>query len=92
MTCHIYGPKNLQLLMNTWHNGNRNQFVFVHWKVHLPSLTLFCSNSYFSAESNPSLHSNFVVLGDFNINVLDISATLYPSLHDICLVLISHRF
>ena len=74
---HLFrGPDNLELLGITLHNGNSNRPPATTHLV-LQQLIIFLQ------KVNPSLYSNFVLIGDFNVNVLDSSTTLFHSLHDI---------
>ena len=78
------GPDNLELLGITLHNGNSNRFCLCtlyspHATTHLVLQQLII----FLQKVNPSLYSNFVLIGDYNVNVLDSSTTLFHSLHDI---------
>ena len=77
------GPVNLGIKL---YDGNSSHFclcvLYVH-SIYLPPFTLFCNNSLFLQKVNPSLYSKFVLSGDFNETVLNISATLYQYLHGI---------
>ena len=60
-------------------------FVFVHFigphvTTHLVLQQLFIL--LFSKNLSPPLYSTFVLIGDFNVNVLDTSSSLYHCLHD----------
>ena len=45
---------------------------------------LYCNSYLFFLQNlSPSLYSNIVHIGDFNVNLLDTSSILYHSLHDI---------
>ena len=77
------GPDNLELLGITLYNGNNNRL----WLCTLyspPATTHLVLQQLFIFLQNlsPSLYSNFVLIGDFNVNLLDTSSILYHSLHD----------
>ena len=60
-------------------------FVFVHFigppvTTHLVLQQLFIL--LFSKNLSPPLYSTFALIGDFNVNVLDTSSSLYHCLHD----------
>ena len=61
-------------------------FVFVHTCHHSS-----CIATAVYSNLSPPLYSAFVLIGDFNVNVLDTSSSLYHSLPLSCLVSISCR-
>ena len=78
------GPENLELFGITLHSDNSD--------CHLPPLILYYKGCLFFfclfvclflQNLSPSLYSNFVLIGSFNVNVLDTNSPLYHSLHDI---------
>ena len=85
MICHtmsfLWVPKTLSCLELLRTMVTITVFVFLHLIVHLPPLILYCNSCLFSY--SPSLYLNFLLIGDFNVNLLDTSSTLYHSLHDI---------
>lgn len=75
------GPDNLELLGLTLYNENNSRFCLCVLysppaTTHLVLQQLFI----FLQKLNPSLFSNFVIIGDFNVNFLDSSSCLYHSL------------
>ena len=86
MTCHtmsfLWILKTLSCLESLCTMVTITVFVFVHFIAHLPPLILYCNSYLFFLQNlSPSLYSNFVLIGDFNVNLLD--TMLYHSLHDI---------
>ena len=78
------GPENLELLGVTLHHDNSNRFCLC--VLYSPPATTQCVLQqlyFFLQKVNPTLFSNFVIIGDFNVNALDTSTSLYHSLLDI---------
>jgi len=81
MQCQLIDPESIELPL---HNGSSNCYCLHH-------SCCFATAVYFMPKVNLSFHSNFVLIGDLKVNVLDISSTFYQTLYDILSSSISHR-